>query len=35
MPIHADVSRFERRMLAGELAAFLRDCRTRWAGLHG
>jgi hypothetical protein len=35
VPIHADVSRFERRRLAGELAAFLRDCRTRWAGLHG
>jgi len=31
-PSQADVPRFERRALAGELAAFLRDCRARRHG---
>jgi glycosyltransferase involved in cell wall biosynthesis len=31
----ADVPRFERRALAGELASFLRDCRARWQARHG
>jgi glycosyltransferase involved in cell wall biosynthesis len=31
----ADVPRFERRALAGELASFLRDCRAQWQARHG
>lgn len=31
----ADVPRFERRALAGELADFLRACRARWQAGHG
>lgn len=30
----ADVPSFERRALAGELAAFLRDCRALWQARH-
>jgi glycosyltransferase involved in cell wall biosynthesis len=35
VPPAARVARFERRALAGELADFLRDCRTRWQDRHG
>lgn len=34
-PAGADVLRFERRALAGELAEFLRTCRTAWVARHG
>ena len=34
-PPQAEVARFERRALAGELAAFLHHCRERWQHRHG
>ena len=34
-PPEPRVARFERRALAGELAAFLHECSERWQGRHG
>ena len=34
-PAQPELTRFERRALAGELAAFLRDSRARWRARHG